>query len=138
MSQDINTHTLAAFSPLDALSPDNLKEVAHKAQAVHIKSGRNLFRAGDGMSAQWFLVEGTVELTEADGSSKHLEAGSPDAAVGLEAGNPARRSAVARSDCKLYKVDRSLLDMMLTWDQTGSFSVTELNEEAGDGDGADD
>lgn len=133
MSQDINARMLGGFSPLDALSPENLKEVAGKAQEVHIKAGRNLFRAGDSTSAQWFLAEGTVELTEADDGTKRVEAGSPDASVALEAGNPARRSAVARTDCKIYKIDRSLLDMMLTWDQTGNFSVTELNGETDEG-----
>lgn len=137
MTQDITPRTLAGFSPLDALSPENLKEVARKAQHVTIRSGRSLFQAGDEMSAQWFLAEGTVEVREADGSSRNIDAGTADAAVALEAGNPARRSAVARSDCAIYTIDRSLLDMMLTWDQTGNFSVTELATDSSD-DQADD
>lgn len=135
MNQAVTSRDLAAFTPLDALNPDNLKEIARKARIVHLANGKRLFSEGEVMSVQCFLVDGVVDITEPDGETHRLEAGSRAAATALDGGNPARRSAVARSDVTACMVDRGLLDMMLTWDQTGSYSVTDLEtDSAGDDD----
>ena len=137
MSQTVSTHHLAGFTPLNALSPENLKEIASKTRPEQMIVGETLFHEGQILADQWFLAKGVVEVVEPDGSSRRIEAGSKGAATALDGGSPARYTVVARSNVTVYKVDRSLLDMMLTWDQAGSYSVTELDSdetpaEAGD------
>ncbi len=135
MSQTISTHHIAGFTPLNALSRENLKEIAAKTRSEQFIVGETLFHEGHGVPDQWFLAKGVVELVEPDGSTRRIEAGSKGASTSLEGGNPARYTAIARSNVTVYRVDRSLLDMMLTWDQAGSYSVTELDsEEAAAGD----
>lgn len=132
MSEPLNSHELARFTPLNALSPDHLNEIARKARHHGFKSGQVLFREGQHMPEQWLLAAGTVEVSSSDGGGQRIQAGSEAALTAIDGGNPARRTAVARSEVTIYGIDRNLLDMMLTWDQTGSFSVTELDGEADD------
>jgi len=127
MTTSVTTQDLSTFTPLSALNPEHLQEVARKARPVRLKAGKRLFSEGDEVAAQWYLREGVVEVLAGDGTKSRVEAGSPAAASALEGGNPARRTAIARSDVLVYTIDRSLLDMMLTWDQTGSYHVAELS-----------
>lgn len=137
MADPVNSRELSAFMPLNALSPDNLKELAGKSRRVRIKAGRDLFRAGEDSSQQWFLVEGRIELTAADGGRQQIEAGTPGARNSLNAGASSARTAVARTDVTAIGVDRNLLDVMLTWDQAGNYRVEEIGENGNSADDAD-
>jgi len=126
MSEAVTTQELAAFVPLNALSPDNLKELSRKARRVSVPAGRFLFREGELPSGQMFLLSGTVELIGDEGIQKTLDAGTAAARNSLDAAGTHARAARARSEVTALTVDRDLLDLMLTWDQTGSYHVEEL------------
>ncbi len=132
MAATVTARELAQFSPLDALSPENLKEIARKARCVNVAAGRYLFRDGERSSAQLFLLEGRIELYGAAGVEQTVEGGTPSARSAVESIAPRARAARARSDAVAVAVDRDLLDLMLTWDQTGSYRVEELSDGGGD------
>jgi CRP-like cAMP-binding protein len=136
MADHVNTQDLARFSPLGSLSPDNLKELSRKARYVNVGAGRYLFRDGQRSEAQLFLVKGTVELHGENGIEQTIEGGSEATRNALDVIGPKARAARASTDTVALAVDRDLLDLMLTWDQTGSYRVEELAEagEADDGD----
>jgi len=136
MAQTVSTQDLARFSPLHALSPDNLKELSQKAYSISVSPGRYLFRNSERSAAQLFLVEGTVELHGERGIDQTLEGGTQAARNALDVVAPRARAALARTAVTAIGVDRDLLDLMLTWDQTGSYRVQELAE-AGDTDDTD-
>ena len=128
MSTSVTTQDLARFSPLNALSPDNLKELSQKARYVSVSAGRYLYRDGEQPGAQLFLVKGTVEFHGENGVEQTLEGGSQASRNALNVISPKARAARARTDVVALAVDRDLLDLMLTWDQTGSYRVEELAE----------
>lgn len=130
----VSTNELTRFSPLDALSPDNLKELSRKARHVNVPAGKYLFRGGDHPEAQLFLVKGTVELVGDGGVEKTIEGGSQPARSSIESLGPTAKTARAKTDVVALAVDRDLLDLMLTWDQTGGYRVEELADEAGEAD----
>ena len=129
MAERVQTRDLAQFSPLNALSPENLKELSQKARYVNVPAGRYLFRNGERTSAQLFLVKGTVELQGRKGVEQTVEGGSRASRSAIESIAPRARAARAKSDAVALAVDRDLLDLMLTWDQTGSYRVEELSDE---------
>ncbi len=130
----VNPGTLSRFVPMNALSQDNLREIARKARTVNVSTGRFLFRDGTKPSAHLFLLEGEVDLIDAEGTETSLRAGSDEARQSLEHVRPSAAAARARGDVTAIAVDRDLLDLMLTWNQTGSYSVQELSEENQDDD----
>jgi CRP-like cAMP-binding protein len=128
MADAVSTAEIARFVPVNALSPDNLKELSRKARRMSLETGRYLFRDGNLPDARLFLLDGAVELVAEDGATRTVEAGSREAAGSLEAVGRRLRAARARKASTVIAVDRDLLDLMVTWDQTGGYQVEDLSE----------
>jgi hypothetical protein len=58
-----------------------------------------------------------------------IRAGTPEARAALAPGLPRKFTARASSDLEYIMIDSDLLDVLLTWDQTGQYEVTELNSD---------
>ena len=127
-NMNVKPSDLSSLVPLNALSQDNLKEIAQKAQRINVASGRYLFRDGKKPAAHLFLLDGEVELIGNEGVEKSLRAGTAEARQSLEHVVPTATAAKATSNVTAVAVDRDLLDLMLTWDQTGDYHVQELSE----------
>jgi signal-transduction protein with cAMP-binding, CBS, and nucleotidyltransferase domain len=127
MSIKITFKDLSQYQPLDSLNPENIKEIASKLQILEFKKGDILFKQGDTDSDHLYLHKGTVEFFEGKNPIKKLEAGTEETRTPLGHVIPRNMSAIALSDVILLKVNGDLLDMMLTWDQTGNFKVEDLN-----------
>jgi CRP-like cAMP-binding protein len=127
---------LRAFSPLDGLKSENLRALARKTAVREIGQGRLLFKEGDADKRTYYLVSGTVELMTGGRIVGTIRAGTPDARHPLAPILPRRCSARVASDKVEYmSIDSDLLDVLLTWDQTGTYEVGELK--AGDDSGDD-
>jgi CRP-like cAMP-binding protein/rhodanese-related sulfurtransferase len=125
---------LRSFSPLDGLKSENLHALARKAVLRDLTMGRFLFKEGDTDKRTYYLVSGVLELLHESRPVLVIRGGSPEARNPIAPGNPRRYSARVVSDrIEFASVDSDLLDMMLTWDQTGSYEVNELRgvDEAG-------
>ncbi|HVY23971.1 MAG TPA: cyclic nucleotide-binding domain-containing protein [Steroidobacteraceae bacterium] len=92
-------------------------------------------------SAQPTALTGVVELLQNGESVGIVRGGTPEARNPLSQNMPRRHTAVVASNkIELLVIDSDLLDVMLTWDQTGSYEVGELGatgkllEVADDGD----
>ncbi|MFU8895408.1 MAG: cyclic nucleotide-binding domain-containing protein [Gammaproteobacteria bacterium] len=120
---------LKAFSPLDGLKAENLRALSEKTKVQELPGGRFLFRKGDTDRRAIYVVSGEVELRDGDRMLSVVEGGKPDARSPLSPGLPRRVSARARSRVEFFAVDADLLDVMLTWDQTGTYEVSELRGE---------
>ncbi|HEX9208003.1 MAG TPA: cyclic nucleotide-binding domain-containing protein [Steroidobacteraceae bacterium] len=138
MSSDraLELSLLRAFSPLDGLKNENLRALARKTAVREIGLGRMLFKEGDTDKRTYYLVSGTVELMSGGRIVGTIRAGTPDARHPLAPILPRRCSARVASDRVEYMaIDSDLLDVLLTWDQTGTYEVGELR--AGDDSGGD-
>ena len=92
---------LKRFSPLDAMRPENLTALARKTSRRQAPKGRLLFTEGD----------------EEKQTFAHAL--------------PRPYSAVVTSDrIEFLLIDSEFLDVVVTWDQTGSYKVTELRAAA--------
>jgi len=125
----INLAILRTFSPLDGLKGENLNALARKTQLRELGVGRALFKEGDTEKRTFYLVAGTVELRADDKLIGTVRAGSPEARAALAPGVPRKFTARAATDLEYIMIDSDLLDVLLTWDQTGQYEVSELNSD---------
>jgi len=126
-SKPLELGLLRSFSPLDGLKPENLHSLARKTMVRELTTGRLLFKEGETDKRTYFLVSGVLELLHDDRTVLIVRGGSPEARNPIGPSNPRRYSARVVSDRIEYlSIDGDMLDMMLTWDQTGSYEVNEL------------
>ncbi|HVN99057.1 MAG TPA: cyclic nucleotide-binding domain-containing protein, partial [Steroidobacteraceae bacterium] len=132
-----NVALLRRLSPLDGMKNDNLAALARKVTINELPAGRTLFKEGDADRKSYWLVSGMVELREGERTVAMIRAGTPEAKNPLSPKLPRRVSARAVDAIEYIAVDSDLLDMMITWDQTGTYEVGELQASFGGGGGDD-
>lgn len=138
-SKPLELSTLRSFSPLDGLKAENLNALARKASLRELQLDRTLFKEGDNDKRTIYLVSGVIELLQKGETVAVIRAGTPEARNPLAPIMPRRYTAVVASDRIEYlSIDSDLLDVMLTWDQTGSYEVGELDGAPQANDAADD
>jgi CRP-like cAMP-binding protein len=123
---------LKTFSPLDGLKAENLHALARKTQIRTLDAGRVLFKEGDADKRTFYLVSGQVELRADDRVMGIIKSRTPESRAPLAPGLPRKFTARAATDIDYIMIDSDLLDVLITWDQTGQYEVAELR-----GDGVD-
>ena len=130
--EQLDTELLRTFSPLDGLKRDNLAALARKVQIRELSPSQMLFKEGDTEKRTVYVVSGSLELLSDGQVDEIIEGGSDAARNPVAAVFPRRVSARARDRVQYISIDSDLLDVMLTWDQTGSYEVSELQGKADD------
>jgi len=137
-NEQIDMDLLKKFSPLDGLKRDNLAALARKVQVRELSPQQLLFKEGDTERRTIYVVSGSLELIDDQGKVEEIiEGGSDIARNPIAAIFPRRVTGRARNRVQYISIDSDLLDVMLTWDQTGSYEVSELQGEAEDEGGED-
>jgi CRP-like cAMP-binding protein len=111
------------------LKAENLYALARKTHIRQLGAGRVLFKEGDTDKRTYYLVAGNVELRADDRVVGMIRAGSPEARAALAPGLPRKFTARAIGDLEYIVIDSDLLDVLLTWDQTGQYEVAELRSD---------
>ena len=111
----LNLAILRTFSPLDGLKAENLHALARKTVIRELSAGRVLFKEGDTDKRTFYLVAGQIELRADDRIMGVIRAGTAEAR--------------AANDIEYIMIDSDLLDVLLTWDQTGQYEVSELGSD---------
>ncbi|MDJ0929205.1 MAG: cyclic nucleotide-binding domain-containing protein [Gammaproteobacteria bacterium] len=123
---NVSIQTLRQFTPLDGLKRENIAALAKKTEVRKINSGETLFKAGDSEKRTFYLLDGAVELSDEQGNTKLIRSGTDEARGPLSPMLPRRFTAKAVESAEYVSIDTDLLDVMLTWDQTGDYEVSEL------------
>lgn len=123
MDATVSTAMLQGFEPLSSLSPARLKEFAGLCYLEHVSRGMDPFRVKSAADQLAFLAAGELELSFAGGGSETVAAGSREARGALVRPQPIA-TARAVTDVDLIRIDRDLLDIMMTWDQLAAFDST--------------
>ena len=134
MSEQIDAALLARYQPLNALNPENLQEVLKQLKLEKITAGTTLFKKGDSQAIQYYLAKGEVDLFGDSGVLKTIKSGTNDGFNAIAHILPRTITAKAKTDCLIFKIDGNLIDVMLTWDQTGNYQVSEFGVGSGSGD----
>ncbi len=135
MPKRLNLAQLTVFSPLDGLKTGNLHELLKKIELLEAKPGETLFKEGDTEQRTVYVLSGTIELKEGDEVLQTITGGTDAARNPIAPMLPRRQTAVAASVVEFFTIDSQLLDVTLTWDQTGIYEVGELTTEQDNEDG---
>jgi len=125
-AEQLDTNLLKTFSPLDGLKRDNLAALAKKVQIRELSPQQILFKEGDTEKRTIYIVSGALELLDDGNIAKVVEGGTDSARNPVSPLYPRRMTARAHDRVQYISIDSDLLDVMLTWDQTGSYEVSEL------------
>ena len=125
-AEQLDAELLKRFSPLDALKRDNLAALVSKVQIRELSPQQFLFKEGDTEKRTIYVVSGTLELLDQGEVVELIEGGTDNAKNPVASVFPRRVSGRARDRVQYIAIDSDLLDVMLTWDQTGSYEVSEL------------
>jgi CRP-like cAMP-binding protein/rhodanese-related sulfurtransferase len=127
--RSVDISILKTFSPLDGLKAENLHALARKTHILEMAGGRLLFKQGDTDKRTFYLVAGSVELRVDERLIGTVRAGSAEARSALAPGLPRKFTARAAGNIEYIMIDSDLLDVLLTWDQTGQYEVAELRRD---------
>ena len=125
-SEQVSTELLRGFSPLNGLKRDNLAALARKVQIREMSPGQLLFKEGDTEKRTLYILSGILELVDHAKVVGTVEGGSELARNPVAPVYPRRVTGRARDRVQFISIDSDLLDVMLTWDQTGTYEVSEL------------
>ncbi len=137
MSIEINSQLLSTLSPIDSLNGENVQDLISKIKTDTIQPKHYLFKKGDMDKAHIYILQGEVELLSDKKIIKTIKGGSAESKQPLAHSFPRSISARAKTPCQIIRVNSDMLDIMLTWDQTGSYSVEALDETDDDDDSTD-
>lgn len=127
--QLIDKATLKTFVPPSALNAENFQELAEKTYVESVNAGTTIFKAGDTDRKAVYLVEGEITLNNPSGSAKIVKSGTEMTRHALANQQPRTLTAIAKTSCKIIRIDSDLLDILLTWDQLSGIEVDEIQVE---------
>jgi CRP-like cAMP-binding protein len=132
-AREVSVELLRSLTPLEGMKRENLYALAKKVTVKQITAGRTLFKEGDADKRTIWIIRGLVELSEHARTVGMIEGGSAEARAPIGQATPRRISARAVEDVDYLAIDSDLLDVMITWDQTGNYEVGELQAQLGGG-----
>jgi CRP-like cAMP-binding protein len=129
--------TLRKLSPLDGMKNDNLQALSRKVTIEEMAGNRLLFKQGDTDKRTIWILSGMVELRENERTIAMIQGGTAEARSPLSNKLPRACSCRVVDTVEYIAIDSDLLDMMITWDQTGTYEVAELQAQFGSTEGDD-
>ncbi len=130
MTKQLNASQLKGFSPLDGLNQDNRRTLIEETKILDAKPGQVLFHEGESEKRTVYVLSGTAELRKGNQVVTTITGGTEEARNPLAPALPRRYTALASDAVEYISVDSDSLDIMLTWEQTGCFDISELRGEA--------
>ena len=114
----IDIERLARLEPISALSNERLEELAKLAYIERVSIGVSLFREGDLDNQTLYLLQGDVQLSSSDGNFDEVISSRQNTAkFPLDDSQPRQVSCVALGLVEFLRIDNSVLDYMMMWDQ---------------------
>jgi CRP-like cAMP-binding protein len=124
--QLIDKAVLKLLIPASALNQESLHELSVKTYIEEVPAGKTVFRIGEIDRKNTYVIEGEVQLSSDRGPATTIVGGTAQARHPIGNHQPRQHNAVARSACRIIRIDSDLLDVMLTWDQLSGIEVTEI------------
>ena len=129
MSLKIDANQIKSLSPINSLSSENKQDLVKKVTAFRVKAGHYIFKKDAKEKGHIYVLQGEVELVLGKKVIKLIKAGTPEALEPIAHSFPRPVSARAKSEAIITKIDSDMIDIMLTWDQTGNYMVEAVDEE---------
>ena len=136
MVKKIDIAQLKSLSPLNGLKAENLREIHDKIELLEAHRGQKIFKKGDTEKQAVYVLSGVIALVDGGEVVQTIAAGAKAARNPISPVLPRQHTAVATGAVTYISIDSKLLDVTLTWDQTGIYEVADLGaqklDETGD------
>lgn len=127
--KNISIERLKKLEPLSSLSQERLEELVSLSYVERMPIGMSLFREGEIDNQTIYLLEGDVQLTSADGKvDRVISAHKDEAKFPVDDSQPRQVSGVALGRIDVLRIDNSVLDYMMMWDQLAVSEETCVEE----------
>lgn len=114
----VDMEALSGLEPIASLSRDQIQQLIEQSVWERLNAGVYLFHEGEADKQAIYLLSGSLELSSRGSDVVRLfHSGSEDARHPVAAETPRRFSAVTVTPCEILRVDKELLDTLLTWGQ---------------------
>ena len=124
---------LRTFVPINALSASHIEEISRKAIIEDVRSGTYVFKHGDRDYQTVYVLDGKVELVDDKRNVvSAVIAGTENARHPLAHKQPRQLGARAAGKVTVARIDSSLLDVLLTWDESSGYDVQEIGAQDDD------
>ncbi len=134
-AKSITTDRLAKLEPLSNLSKERLEELVTLSYVERMPIGAMVFREGDIDNQTIYLLEGEVQLSSSDGKiDKVVNSKQPETVYPIDDSQPRQASCAALGRIEILRIDNSVLDYMMMWDQMAASEEAEAQQEQGDTD----
>jgi len=120
------------FSPINSLNHEHFSDLLKKIKIESFKNGQYIFKKDDADKVHVYVVKGEIEFIEDKKILKTIKAGSKEGLLPLAQSFPRPVAARAKGIIEIIKVNSDMLDIMLTWDQAGSYSVESVDSDDDD------
>jgi CRP-like cAMP-binding protein len=118
---------IRALAPLDSLSTNHFDLLFAKLNVSTAKLGETLFVQRTSDKNHVYLLDGKVELSNGNQVVAVVSSGTEQALHPIAHSQPRQLTAkVVSRQAVFLKIPSDMLDIMLTWDQTGDYDVDEL------------
>lgn len=108
MSLPFDSQKLKYFVPLSEISPDNFNELVKNVHVETIAKDQKLFKRGDQDNYSYYLLNGDLEFTDADGNITTLSSKSKECRFPLDQHRPRQKTAISKSDVHYFKIDKNI------------------------------
>jgi len=125
-SNSVDMFALARLSPISSLLDEQIEELAAQTRELALPPGRALFKIGEKDNELVYLIEGEVEIRHAKGEGTKIASGSAESRRPLSEHSPRRTTAIALTPALYVRIDRDLVDTMLTWAESASSNTEEV------------
>jgi CRP-like cAMP-binding protein len=123
----VNTNLFARLVPLQSLMQTDRTQLAKQSNVLTFEPGQTVFTRGELARTQAYLLDGEIELQSETGRTS-LHAQADDARYALAPGHRRSATAVASKTSQVLFIDADMLDLMLTWSQTGGVDAKRAQE----------
>ena len=104
--------------PLNKLPPDRQSRLLEQSETLGLKKKQTLFKQGDRDDYTYYVLEGDIEMYADDSLIKSVSGGDAASFQPLAQLQPRQMTAIAKTKVRILRVDRGLLDQLLSVDES--------------------
>lgn len=133
-TRKVSLDLMKTFIPLNALTSDRLNYLLKGVGIETLAVGEQLFAEGEKDGKTIYLLSGELDLISGAGDHVVVSAGDDASWFPIDAGQPRRHRALAKTRVNCMRIDSERLDTILSWDQSACNLVSEIAAAQGEQD----
>ena len=120
---------LKRLTPFSTISESHLPDIQKKGRMLTHDKGKILFKRGEPGGDLVYLLQGSVDLADANFEVTQLRSGTDESTRPLCNEDPRSVTAVTTNPVRIFTIPKDYVDLVLTWDEAGNYIVAEVEDE---------